>query len=165
MNNGGLPGRLKSNDRIASSPVSSRLFRWVTMASCSGVVSSSGTDCRGILSELRTKHKDRRQQRRAATYQATHDLVYEDEMCEVCGVSETITLGGGDLRLSLLRKLRHSKVRVSHVTCGVPINISGPALSGYLIRNGGDRFGVGVLKWRFVHRTEARHPLFMHVII
>ena len=30
------------------------------------------------------KHKDRRGQGRADTCQARHDLVYEDEVCEVC---------------------------------------------------------------------------------
>ena len=39
-NNGGLPGRLGSNDRIASSPV-------------------CGTDCRGILSETADKETQR----------------------------------------------------------------------------------------------------------
>ena len=53
------------------------------MASRSSSVSSCGTNCRGILSETSDKkHKDRRGQGGADTYQARHGLVCEDEVCE-----------------------------------------------------------------------------------
>ena len=44
------------------------------------------------------KHNDRRGQGRAGTYQARHDLVYEDEVCEVCDsiIASVETLGTCD---------------------------------------------------------------------